>query len=105
MALTRPRKEREKLEANNRIHVKNQVSRSQIVPGSDTITFPVNIRVDNHIRNQVTALINLGVESNMKRMVADMLNVTQTAVFYKASDFVANGPIDPNNYPEETVIS
>lgn len=73
MALTRPRKEREKLEANNRIHVKNQVSRSDIVPESDTITFPVNIRVDNHIRNQVTALINLGVESNMKRMVADMI--------------------------------
>ena len=73
MALTCPRKEREKLEANNRIHVKNQVSRSDIVPESDTITFPVNIRVDNHIRNQVTALINLGVESNMKRMVADMI--------------------------------
>ena len=43
-------------------------------------------------------------EENAKRMVADMLNVTQTAVLYKASDFVVNGPIDPNNYPEETVI-
>ncbi|MCC4346987.1 hypothetical protein LMB39_11315 [Limosilactobacillus reuteri] len=43
-------------------------------------------------------------EENAKRIVADMLNVTQTAVFYKASDFVANGPIDPNNYPEGTVI-
>ena len=43
-------------------------------------------------------------EENAKRMIADMLNVPQTAVFYKASDFVANGPIDPNNYREETVI-
>ena len=43
-------------------------------------------------------------EENAKRLVADMLNVTQTAVLYKASDFVANGPIDPSNYPEETVI-
>lgn len=44
-------------------------------------------------------------EENAKRMVADMLNTTQTAVFYKTSDFVVNGPIDPNDYPEETVIS
>ncbi|WP_289760510.1 hypothetical protein [Lactobacillus taiwanensis] len=44
-------------------------------------------------------------EENAKRMVADMLNTAQTAVFYNDSDFVVNGPIDPNNYPEETVIN
>ena len=43
-------------------------------------------------------------EENAKRMVADMLNTAQTAIFYNSSDFVVNGPIDPNNYPEETVI-
>lgn len=44
-------------------------------------------------------------EENAKRMVVDMLNMPQTAIFYKTSDFVVNGPIDPNNYPEETVIN
>lgn len=73
MAITRPPKSKNKLTVNNRIQVKNQVTRSEIVPDSNTITFPVNIRVDNHIRNQVTALINLGVESNMKRIVAHMI--------------------------------
>lgn len=43
-------------------------------------------------------------EENAKRMVADILNTAQTAIFYNFSDFVVNGPIDPNNYPEETVI-
>ena len=43
-------------------------------------------------------------EENAKRMVADMLNVTQTAVFYRPTDFEVSDPIDPNNYPEETVI-
>lgn len=44
-------------------------------------------------------------EENAKRLVADMLNEGQTAIFYKDSDFVVNGPVDPNNYPEETVIA
>lgn len=44
-------------------------------------------------------------EENAKRLVADMLNTTQTAIFYKDSDFVASEPIDPNDYDEETVIS
>lgn len=44
-------------------------------------------------------------EENAKRLVADMLNEYQTAIFYKDSDFVVNGPVDPNNYPEETVIA
>lgn len=43
-------------------------------------------------------------EENAKRMVADMLNVTQTAVFYRPTDFEVSDPIDPNNYPEERVI-
>ena len=43
-------------------------------------------------------------EENAKKLIADMLNTAQTAIFYNSSDFVVNGPIDPNNYPEETVI-
>ena len=43
-------------------------------------------------------------EENAKRMVADMLNVTQTAVFYRHTDFEVSDPIDPNNYREEMVI-
>lgn len=44
-------------------------------------------------------------EENAKRLVADMLNTTQTAIFYKDSDFAVSGPIDPDNYFEETVIA
>lgn len=44
-------------------------------------------------------------KNNEKRMVADMLNTTQTAIFYKDSDFAVSGPIDPDNYFEETVIA
>lgn len=43
-------------------------------------------------------------EENAKRMVADMLNVTQTAVLYRPTDFEVSDPIDPNNYREEMVI-
>lgn len=43
-------------------------------------------------------------EENAKRMVVDMLNVTQTAVFYRPTDFEVSDPIDPNNYREEMVI-
>lgn len=44
-------------------------------------------------------------EENAKRLVANMLNTTQTAILYKSSDFEVSGPIDPNDYDEETVIS
>lgn len=43
-------------------------------------------------------------EENAKRLVADMLNESQTAIFYKTSDFAVSDPIDPNNYREEMVI-
>ena len=44
-------------------------------------------------------------EENAKRLVANMLNTTQTAILYKSSDFEVSGPIDPNDYDEETVIA
>ena len=44
-------------------------------------------------------------EENAKRLVADMLNTPQTAISYKDSDFAVSGPINPDNYSEETVIN
>ena len=44
-------------------------------------------------------------EENAKRLVADMLNESQTAILDKTSDFAVSGPIDPDNYFEETVIA
>ena len=44
-------------------------------------------------------------EENAKKLVADMLNTTQTAIFYRPADFEVSGPIDPNDYLEEAVIS
>lgn len=44
-------------------------------------------------------------EENAKSLVAYMLNMSQTAILYKTSDFAVSGPIDPDNYLEETVIN
>lgn len=44
-------------------------------------------------------------EENAKSLVADMLNMSQTAIFYKDSDFAVSGPIDPNDYIEEMVFN
>ena len=71
MAITRHK--RENLTVNDRIKVNNQVSRDEIVPNLESVTFPVNIRVDNHIRKQVTAFINLGIEKNMKALIQHMI--------------------------------
>lgn len=39
-----------------------------------TVTEPVNIRVDNHIRNQIAALITMGHSDTQKEMVDYLLN-------------------------------
>lgn len=44
-------------------------------------------------------------DENAKSLVADMLNMSQTAIFYKDSDFAVSGPIDPNDYIEEMVFN
>lgn len=40
-----------------------------------------------------------------KKLVADMLNAHQSAIFYTPDVLCVSGPIDPNDYAEETVIS
>lgn len=44
-------------------------------------------------------------EENAKKLVADMLNTTQTAILYRLADFEVSDPIDPKDYPEGMVIS
>lgn len=44
-------------------------------------------------------------KENAKKLVADMLNTFQTAIFYRPADFEVSGLIDPNDYPEEMVIN
>lgn len=44
-------------------------------------------------------------EDNAKKLVVNRLNARQTAIFYTPDDFCVSGPIDPNDYAEETVIS
>ena len=43
-------------------------------------------------------------KENAKRMVIDNLNMSQTWHLYTESDFVVNDEIDPDDYPEETMI-
>lgn len=44
-------------------------------------------------------------EENAKKLVADMLNTSQTAILYRLADFEVSDPIDPKDYPEGMVIS
>ncbi|MBC8745044.1 hypothetical protein H5W18_10790 [Lactobacillus sp. Marseille-P7033] len=55
------------------IHAPNQVSRDEIVPKTQSVTFTRNLRVDNHITNQVIALLDLGVAENTKQLISDMV--------------------------------
>lgn len=42
---------------------------------STTVTEPVNIRVDNHIRNRIAALITMGYSDTQKEMVETLVNL------------------------------
>ena len=55
------------------IQAKNQVTRDGIVPQTQSVTFIRNLRVDNHITNQVAALIDLGIAENTKQLINDMV--------------------------------
>ena len=59
------------------IQVENQVSRSDVTGEEKgiikNVTYPANVRVDNHVRNQISALQNLGLGSSAKDIVQDLL--------------------------------
>lgn len=55
------------------VHAQNQVSRDEIVPKTQSVTFTRNLRVDNHITNQVAALLDLGVAENTKQLINDLV--------------------------------
>lgn len=74
-----------------KIEVENQVNRfdidkkkndlskkensSEHITISTTITEPVNVRVDNHIRNKLSSLIVMGHAESQREMVDMLLNV------------------------------
>lgn len=72
-----------------KIEINNKVNRADIEKSSplkekalkektivsSIITEPVNIRVDNHIRNQIAALITMGHSDNQKEMVETFVNL------------------------------
>ena len=53
-------------------NIKNKAISTSIMT---TVTEPVNIRVDNHIRNQIAALITMGHSDTQKEMVEHLLNL------------------------------
>lgn len=66
-----------KLERGTKINVQNQVNRAEVLgaeAASKTVTIPINIRVDNHIRNQISALLNLGLGKSQKDFVKNAVN-------------------------------
>lgn len=72
-----------------KIEINNQVSRIDIDKDNFTkeppkkekaivssfVTEPVNIRVDNHIRNKIAALITMGHSDSQKEMVETFVNL------------------------------
>lgn len=70
---------KQKLERGTKIEIKNQVDRAQVLDDdttNKTVTIPINIRVDNHIRNQISALLNLGLGKSQKDFVKNAVNHT-----------------------------
>ena len=70
---------KQKLERGTKIEIKNQVDRAQVLDddtANKTVTVPINIRVDNHIRNQISALLNLGLGKSRKDFVKNVVNHT-----------------------------
>lgn len=66
--------QKNKLERGAQVIVSGQVTRDSILSDKTTVTKPVNIRVDNHIRNQISALLNLGYGSSQKDLVSNLVN-------------------------------
>lgn len=67
-----------------KINIKNQLTpddlrsgsrshRNNVTPIPKRVTTPVNIRVDNHIRNEMSALIQLGFGQTNKDLVSDLV--------------------------------
>lgn len=70
---------KQKLERGTKIEIKNQVDRAQVLDddtANKTVTIPINIRVDNHIRNKISALLNLGLGKSQKDFVKNVVNHT-----------------------------
>lgn len=70
---------KQKLERGPKIEIKNQVDRARVLDddtANKTVTIPINIRVDNHIRNQISALLNLGLGKSQKDFVKNAVNQT-----------------------------
>lgn len=69
------------LQRGARIEVKDKVDRSLLskeetgkVEESFRLTIPTNIRVDNHIRNSISALITLGHADSQREMAEILVN-------------------------------
>lgn len=75
-----------KLERGTKVTIRNQVKRNDVLEedNPNTVTFPINIRVDNHIRNKIAALINLGLGKSQKDYVNNL--VEQAIEELSASD-------------------
>ena len=62
------------IERGTKVVVENQVKRKDVVDMPDSgVTFPVNVRVDNHIRNKISALLNLGMAKSQKELVKQLV--------------------------------
>ena len=86
MALTHSKEQKKpKLKAGSRVSVRNKVKREDIVnekeePQVLSVTFPANIRADNHIRNELSALLNLGIEKNMKALLNHLIETEKSSL-------------------------
>lgn len=66
---------RSDIEKNTPSEVVKENPTSSLATLSTTITEPVNIRVDNHIRNRIAALITMGHSDTQKEMVETLVDL------------------------------
>ncbi len=80
-------KSKKKLTRGAEIKVANQVTRQELsdqdkiasdnnieISMKKQVDFPVNIRVNNHVRNNITALLNLGLGNSASELVNRLVN-------------------------------
>lgn len=55
------------------VKVENQIKREDVIDDG-TVTFTSSVRVDNHVRNKLTALFNIGLGDTQQDIINRLIN-------------------------------
>lgn len=55
------------------VKVENQIKREDVIDDG-TVTFTSSVRVDNHVRNKLTALLNIGLGDTQQEIINTLIS-------------------------------